>query len=225
MWGDRLRLIILLSIFIILSPFITFAQDKVLKLPQPRFSSNVSVEEAILKRRSVREYKDESLTIQEISQILWSAQGITDKRMGFRTAPSAGALYPLEVYIVVGKVKDLAPGVYKYRPQNHDIVLVSSGDKRIDLYRVSLMQDCIKNAPIVVVISAVFERTTRKYGERGIRYVYMEAGHSAQNIYLQCESLGLGTVVVGAFDDEGVKRVLNLERGESPLYLIPIGKK
>lgn len=214
-----------LGLFLILFPIITYAENKIVKLPQPRFSSNVSVEEAILKRRSVREYRNEPLTIQEISQILWSAQGITDKRTGFRTAPSAGALYPLEVYIVVGNVKDLTPGIYRYRPQNHDIILLSSGDKRMDLYRVSLMQDCIKDAPVVMVISAVFERTTRKYGERGIRYVYMEAGHSAQNVYLQCESLGLGMVVVGAFDDEGVKKVLNLQRGETPIYLIPIGRK
>jgi len=215
----------LIFAFLILLPAIARGEDKVIKLPQPRYSSDVSVEEALLKRRSIREYKDEPLTIAEISQILWSAQGITEKRMGFRTAPSAGALYPLEIYIVIGKVKDLAPGVYKYRPEGHDIVLISSGDKRVDLYRVSLMQDCIKNAPVVLVISAIFERTTRKYGERGIRYVYMEAGHSAQNVYLQCETLGLGTVVVGAFDDEGVRRVLNLGKGETPLYLIPVGKK
>ncbi len=220
-----MKIFIFLGLFLILLPLITSAQNKIVKLPQPRFSSNVSVEEAILKRRSVREYRNEPLTIQEISQILWSAQGITDKRTGFRTAPSAGALYPLEVYIVVGNVKDLTPGIYRYRPQNHDIILFSSGDKRMDLYRVSLMQDCIKDAPVVMVISAIFERTTRKYGERGIRYVYMEAGHSAQNVYLQCESLGLGMVVVGAFDDEGVKKVLNLERGETPIYLIPIGRK
>lgn len=220
-----LKTLIFLSLFLILFPFITSAENKIIKLPQPRFSSNVSVEEAMLKRRSIREYRDEPLTIQEISQILWAAQGITDKRMGFRTAPSAGALYPLEVYIVVGNVKDLSPGTYKYRPQSHDIVLLSSGDKRMDLYRISLMQDCIKDAPVVMVISAVFERTTRKYGERGIRYVYMEAGHSAQNVYLQCESLGLGMVVVGAFDDGGVKKVLNLEKEETPVYLIPIGKK
>ena len=215
----------LIFAFLILLPAIARGEDKVIKLPQPRYSSDVSVEEALLKRRSIREYKDEPLTIAEISQILWSAQGITEKRMGFRTAPSAGALYPLEIYIVIGKVKDLVPGVYKYRPEGHDIVLISSGDKRVDLYRISLMQDCIKNAPVVLVISAIFERTTRKYGERGIRYVYMEAGHSAQNVYLQCETLGLGTVVVGAFDDEGVRRVLNLGKGETPLYLIPVGKK
>ncbi|MCX7796657.1 MAG: SagB/ThcOx family dehydrogenase [bacterium] len=220
-----MRVFLLLSIILSLFPLTSYAEDRVIKLPQPRFTSDVSVEEAILKRRSIRDYRNEPLTILEVSQILWSAQGITDRRMGFRTAPSAGALYPLEVYIVVGKVKDLLPGVYKYRPENHDIVLASSGDKRLDLYRVSLMQDCIRNAPVVIVISAVFERTTRKYGERGIRYVYMEAGHSAQNIYLQCEALGLGTVVVGAFDDEGVKKVLNLKGEESPLYLIPIGKK
>lgn len=204
-------------------PFSVYGENKVVKLPQPRFSSKVSVEEALLNRRSVRSYKDEALTLSHISQLLWSAQGITEKMMGFRTAPSAGALYPLEIYLVVGKVKYLEQGVYRYRPETHDIVEIVTGDKRLELYNSALRQDCIKNAPVVIVISGVFERTTRKYGERGIRYVYMEAGHCAQNIYLQCVALGLGTVTVGAFDDEMVRSVLNLSKNEFPLYLMPVG--
>ncbi|MEN2984635.1 MAG: SagB/ThcOx family dehydrogenase [Dictyoglomaceae bacterium] len=199
-------------------------ETRIIKLPEPRYKGNISVEEALLRRRSIRSYKDEALSLKEISQILWSAQGITDKRTGFRTAPSAGALYPLEIYLVAGKVKDLEPGVYKYKPETHEIILVLKEDKRNDLYISALRQEWIKNAPIVVVISAVFERTTVKYGERGIRYVYMEAGHCSQNIYLQCVSLNLGTVAIGAFYDEEVKRVLNLQKNESPLYLMPIGK-
>lgn len=216
----------LISLFLILGLVnIIEGENRIIKLPEPNYKSNVSIEEAFLKRRSIRSYKDEPLTLFEISQLLWSAQGITDKRMGFRTAPSAGALYPLEIYVVVGKVKDLEPGVYRYRPETHDIILVLKGDKRKELYNASLQQDWVKNAPIVIVISAVFERTTSKYGERGIRYVYMEAGHCAQNIYLQCVSLNLGTVTVGAFYDEEVKKILDLQKKETPLYLMPVGKK
>ncbi len=216
----------ILTIFLIILGLLSIVEgeNKVIKLPEPRYKSNVSIEEALLKRRSIRSYKNEPLNVSEISQVLWAAQGITDKRTGFRTAPSAGALYPLEIYLVIGKVKDLEPGVYKYRPENHEIILVSKGDKRNDLYISALRQEWIKNAPVVIVISAIFERTTIKYGERGIRYVYMEAGHCAQNIYLQCVSLNLGTVTVGAFYDDEVKRVLNLQKNESPLYLMPIGK-
>lgn len=199
-------------------------ENKIIKLPEPRYKSNVSIEEALLKRRSIRSYKDEALSISEVSQILWSAQGITDKRTGFRTTPSAGALYPLEIYLVVGKVKDLEPGVYKYKPETHEIALILKGDKRNDLYISALRQEWVRNAGIIVVICAVFERTTIKYGDRGVRYVYMEAGHCAQNIYLQCVSLNLGTVSVGAFHDDEVKRALNLQKNESPLYLMPIGK-
>ncbi len=215
-------LTILLIILGLLS--IVEGENRIIKLPEPRYKSNISIEEALLKRRSIRSYKDEPLSISEISQILWAAQGITDKRVGFRTAPSAGALYPLEIYLVVGKVKDLEPGVYKYRPENHEIILTLKGDKRNDLYISALRQEWIRNAPVVIAISAIFERTTIKYGERGIRYVYMEAGHCAQNVYLQCVSLNLGTVTVGAFYDDNAKRVLNLQKNESPLYLMPIGR-
>lgn len=216
----------ILTIFLIILVLLSLVEgeSKIIKLPEPRYKSNISIEEALLKRRSIRSYKDEPLSISEISQILWAAQGITDKRVGFRTAPSAGALYPLEIYLVVGKVKDLEPGVYKYRPENHEIILTLKGDKRNDLYISALRQEWIRNAPVVIAISAIFERTTIKYGERGIRYVYMEAGHCSQNIYLQCVSLNLGTVTVGAFYDDNVKRVLNLQKNESPLYLMPIGR-
>ncbi|MGB9857319.1 MAG: SagB/ThcOx family dehydrogenase [Dictyoglomaceae bacterium] len=216
-----------LVILLIILGLITLVegQEKIVKLPEPRYKSNVSIEEALLKRRSIRNYKNEPLTLFEISQILWSAQGITDKKMGFRTTPSAGALYPLEIYVVAGKVKDLEAGVYKYRPETHDIILVLKGDKRKELYNASLRQEWVRDAPLIIVISAIFERTTVKYGERGIRYVYMEAGHCAQNIYLQCVSLNLGTVSVGAFHDEEVKKILNLERKEFPLYLMPVGRK
>jgi|YNPMSStandDraft_1061717.scaffolds.fasta_scaffold05741_5 SagB-type dehydrogenase family enzyme len=197
--------------------------ENVIKLPEPRKKSNTSLEEALLKRRSIREYKEESLSLEEISQILWAGQGITDPQ-GLRTAPSAGALYPLEIYLNVSNVNNLKEGIYKYNPQNHELIQIKEGDKKIEIYNSGLQQSAIKNAPLIIIISAVFEKTTSKYGERGIRYVYMEAGHCAQNIYLQATALNLGTVTIGAFDDEKIKQILEFKNNEQPLYLMPIGK-
>ena len=195
-----------------------------IKLPEPRYDSKTSVERALLERRSVRVYKDEALTLTEVSQLLWAAQGITDPR-DLRTAPSAGALYPLEIYVVAGNVNDLPAGIYKYKPHQHELEMVIEGDKRTELCNATLDQPSVKDAAAVIVFSAVYERTTEKYGERGIRYVYMEVGHAAQNVYLQAVSLNLGTVVIGAFDDEEVKKILNMGDKEQPLYIMPVGKK
>jgi len=194
-------------------------------LPAPRERGQYSLEEVLIKRRSVRSFRNKALTLEELSQLLFAAQGITEKRYGFRTAPSAGALYPLEVYVVVGKVEGIPEGVYHYLPREHALEMVLPGDKREDLFRSALYQEAIKEAPVTIVICAVYERTTRKYGERGIRYVHMEAGHAGQNIYLQAEALDLGTVAIGAFYDEAVARVLDLPRDVVPLYLFPVGKR
>ncbi len=193
-----------------------------MKLSEPKFKSSISVEEALSKRRSVRDYKEESLSLEEISQLFWSAQGVTAK-WGGRTAPSAGALYPLEIYIVVGLVKGLKPGLYHYDPQKHAISQKKEGDLREKLTEASLGQDEILYAPVTVVITAVYERTIKKYHERGIQYVHMEVGSAGENIYLQAESLGLGTVFIGAFEDEEVKKVLGIE--EKPLEIMPVGKR
>jgi len=194
------------------------------KLPKPRYSSSVSVEKAMLERRSVRSYKDEPLTIEIVSQLLWAAQGITNNR-GFRTAPSGGALYPLEVYVVAGNVTGLPAGIYSYKPHGHELVRTQKGDKRKVLSDATLRQLYVKEAPLVIVFSAVYERITKKYGERGNRYAVIEVGHAAQNVYLQAVSLNLGTVAVGAFRDDEVKKIMKMEDGEHPLYLMPIGKK
>lgn len=198
--------------------------QRLIKLPRPGYRNGFSVEKTLLKRRSVRRYSDESLTLAEISQLLWAAQGITHPR-GFRTAPSAGALYPLEVNIVTGKVKNLAPGVYKYIPQQHSLTRRASGDKRTELSRAALHQGSVKNAPAVIIFGAVYERTESKYGrKRGRRYVLIEVGHASQNVCLQAVSLGLGTVPIGAFHDNQVKKIINSEKNMSPLYFMPIGK-
>lgn len=193
-------------------------------LPQPRGSGKYSLEEVLIKRRSVRSFTKQALTLEEFSQLLFAAQGITDERRGFRAVPSAGALYPLEIYAVVGKIEGLLEGIYRYLPRGHELERVLPEDRREELYRSALYQEAIKEAPVVLVICAVYGRTTRKYGERGIRYVHMEAGHVGQNIYLQAEALDLGTVAIGAFHDEAVAQVLNLPQNVVPLYIFPVGK-
>lgn len=196
----------------------------IIKLPAPRYDSNTSIEKALLERRSVRDYKDKPLTLTEVAQILWAAQGITDPR-GFRTAPSAGALHPLELYVVAGNVNGVPDGIYRYRPHVHELTRLSQGDKRSELCNAALGQSPVKNAAAVIVLCAVYERTTRKYGQRGIRYVHIEVGHAVQNIYLQVVSLNLGAVVMGAFHDDQVKRIMGLPEREQPLCIMPVGKK
>ncbi|RLG00103.1 MAG: nitroreductase [Candidatus Wolframiiraptor sp.] len=196
-----------------------------IKLPKPRYKSDVSVEETLLLRRSIREYERKPITLEQLSQLLWAAQGITLPTYGFRTAPSAGATYPLEVYVVVkdGGVRDLEAGIYHYLPKGHELELVKEGDYSVELMKASLDQEWVGEAAVNLVINAVYERTTRRYGDRGRRYVHMEVGHVGQNVYLQCVSLGLACVVIGAFYDEWVKKIIG-GIGE-PLYVIPIGVK
>ena len=176
---------------------IRISSEKAIELPEPKHDGNTSIEKALQNRRSIRNFKDDSLTLAEVSQLLWAAQGVTDPQ-GFRTTPSAGALYPLEVYVVVGKVNNLSVGVYYYNPSDHELIRIWVEDERAKLFEAAFRQSSIRDCAIVIVISAVYERTTGKYGERGIRYVHMEAGHAAQNVCLQAVSQNLGTVTVGA---------------------------
>jgi len=199
-------------------------QANVINLPEPQYDSDVSIEQSLLNRRSIRSYTGEPLTLREVSQLLWAAQGITDPR-GFRTAPSAGALYPLEVYLVTGDVEDLTSGVYRYEPDGHQLTRIIDGDKRAELADAALAQPWVKEGAVVIVFTAVYGRTAIKYGERGVRYVHIEVGHAAQNLCLQATAMGLGVVTVGAFHDEKVTKLLNLPEDEEPLYIIPIGRK
>jgi SagB-type dehydrogenase family enzyme len=195
----------------------------IIPLPNPSHTGPVSLEEALSKRRSIRDYSGGPLGLRELSQLLWAAQGITDPR-GLRTAPSAGGTYPLEVYVVVGAVEGLAAGVYKYGPRDHAIVRVREGDKRAELAEAALGQAWVREAAVDFVIAAEYGRTTGRYGDRGVRYVHMEAGHAAQNLLLQATALGLGAVPVGAFDDERVGAAIGSPPNERPLYVIPVGK-
>jgi SagB-type dehydrogenase family enzyme len=199
-------------------------------LPLPKTDGDMSVEQALANRRSHRNFQNRAISTCQLSQILWAAYGITlpmpdvpNLRGGLRTTPSAGATFPLEIYVVVGNVEGIEPGIFRYISEEHKLIRIAHGDVRNELSEAALGQWWVGEAPITVFYSAVFSRTTGRYGERGIRYVYIELGHSAQNIYLQAEALGLGTVAIGAFDDSRVRQILNLPAYEEPLYLIPIG--
>ncbi len=188
-----------------------------MKLPQPRYEGTVSLEEAILKRRSVRRFSDVPVSLEDLSQILWAAQGMTEER--YRTVPSAGALYPIELIIATKE------GVCRYIAEGHRLEEIIKKDVRDKLSAAALGQKFIKEAPVVLVITAVFERVTGKYGERGTQYVFLEAGHVAQNVCLQAVALGLATVVTGAFYDSQVQDALEIPEDCEPLYVLPIGYK
>ncbi len=173
--------------------------------------------EAIGQRRSVRDFDPKELSMDEISLLLWAMQGITDKATGYRAAPSAGATYPLEIFVVK------RDGAYQYVPEDHALVKISSEDLRKDIMRASLSQSFLAEAPALVIISAVYARTTSRYGERGKTYVHMEAGHVCQNLLLQATTLGLGAVPVGAFHEEAIAQILKTPKDYVPLYVIPVG--
>ncbi len=187
------------------------------KLPAPRQTSGLSLEEAIQRRRSVREFASVPLTDAEHGQLLWAAQGMTHRTMGLRAAPSAGALYPLEAYLVTGA------GVFHYDPRTHQLRRTASTDVRNALFEAALRQEPVRDAPAVFVLAGVYERTAKKYRGRAERYVHMEAGHAAQNLLLQAVALGLAAVPIGAFDDGRVQQALALPSTHRPLYLLPVG--
>jgi len=165
------------------------------------------------------------LKLEQVSQLMWCAQGITDRRGMLRAVPSAGATYPLEAYVVVkdGGVEGLGAGVYRYEPEDHSLELVREGDLSEELASACLGQRWVKEAPVNIVITAVYARTTRRYGTRGERYVHIEVGHVGQNVYLQATAMGLGTVAIGAFYDDEVREVLGVPKDEVPLYVMPVG--
>jgi len=191
-------------------------------LPAPKPDGKTSVERALSTRRTQRQFQTKALTREQLSQLLWSAYGITAPPR-FRTAPSAGGTYPLEIYVAVGTVKGIEPGLYKYSPREHKITRTINTDIRTDLTQAALDQKMINAAPVTLIFTAVFDRTTARYGERGVRYVWMEAGHSAQNVYLQATALHLGTCAIGAFEDKKLAALLQLPPKEAPLYLMPVG--
>ena len=204
------------------SKSIDVMEDKI-ELPGPIHDGTPSLEQTLLQRRSVREYAQQPLTLAEVSQLLWAAPGITHSG-GKGTAPSAGALYPLEVYLLAGEVEGLPQGTYRYLPDEHSLTMTVQADRRSALSQAALDQEAVAQAPAVIVLSGIYERTTVKYGDRGIRYVHMEVGSAAQNVYLQAVSMDLGTVFIGAFHDEEVIQALSLPAEERPLCIMPVGR-
>ncbi|MHC4550163.1 MAG: SagB/ThcOx family dehydrogenase [Planctomycetota bacterium] len=187
-------------------------------LPAAVRKGGLPLREALAQRRSVREFEAAPLTREQIGQLLWAAQGITDAR-GYRTAPSAGALYPLEVYVAT------AEGVFHYRPHDHALARLSDQDVRVRIHAAALRQEPLQHAPAIFVVAGVYERTAKKYGPaRSPRYVHLEAGHACQNLLLEAVALGLGAVPIGAFDDAALQRAVGLPRNHRPLYLIPTGR-
>ncbi|NCC50652.1 MAG: SagB/ThcOx family dehydrogenase [Spartobacteria bacterium] len=187
------------------------------RLPTPMKAGRMSVEEAVAHRRSVRAFRAEPLNEMQLGQLLWAAQGITDTEFRRRAAPSAGATYPLETYLVTDKA------IYHYSPLQHALSVVREGDFREALGKAALGQGCVTFAPALIVFAAVEERTTERYGRKGKRYIDMEAGHAAENIHLQAVALGLGSVPVGAFDTVEVDKILRLPREQESLYIVPVG--
>lgn len=200
----------------------TITRAPIVALPRPALTGPCSVERALRARRSVREYGGRPLTRAELAQLLWAAQGVTGAG-GLRSAPSAGALYPLNVYVAVGAVSGLRSGVYRYRPDAHVLTTLGEGDRRAELRAAALEQAWIETAAVVLGLAAVYRRTTATYGERGRRYVDVEVGHAAQNVCLQAVALGLGAAVVGAFDDAAVKRVMRMTAEDEPVCLVVLG--
>lgn len=196
-----------------------------IKLPEPTHKG-ISVEDAIKRRRSIRDYSRKPLTLSQLSQLVFAAQGVTGKSFGqaLRTAPSAGALYPFEVYLVVNNVETLKKGVYHYAVTGHALELVKEGDFRKKITKAGLDQEMLGDSGVTFVLTSIFDRVRHKYGERGYRYAYMESGHISQNISLQAVSLGLGSVTVGAFIDEAVNDLLGIDGVyEAAIYLHAVG--
>lgn len=196
---------------------------ELIDLPLPVLDGAVSLEKALTLRRSVRTYSDEPLSLDELAQLLWSAQGITNDR-GFRTAPSAGATFPIEMFVMVNRVEGLKKGIYHHIIDSHQLRFLRETDIAAELARASLSQSMIADGGVVLIFAAEFERTTQRYGERGIRYVYNEIGHVSQNVHLQAAALGLATVVIGAYRDDEVEELLDLGEHLRVLYMMPVGK-
>jgi len=196
-------------------------------LPKPSLDGKISVEKAIKQRRTVRDFQERSLFLDHLSQLLWSAQGITDSTRGRRAAASGGALYPLDVYVLIGEhgVEKIEAGVYHYLPKEHSVLLMAKGDHRGEIASASLSQMWMVRAPVIFIITAEYKRITGKYGERGIQYALIEVGHVGQNLFLQTEALGLGAGIVGAFNDSEVSKVVGVPAEHEPLLIMPVGYK
>jgi SagB-type dehydrogenase family enzyme len=216
---------LILFIFLVMGLLEVRMGHAAISLPKPSFDGSVSLEKAIKERRTVRDFKERTLSLAHLSQLLWAAQGITDPIERKRAAPSGGALYPLDIYVLIGEngVEKMEAGVYHYLPKEHSISPISKGDRRKEIVSASLGQMWMAKAPVIIIITAEYRRITGKYGERGVRYALIEVGHVGQNLFLQAEALGLGAGIVGAFNDVEVSKAAGLASKHEPLLIMPVG--
>jgi SagB-type dehydrogenase family enzyme len=219
---SRRPFVALAAILTLITAETCMADQGIYRLPQPPSASHGGLTGILQERRTTRAFAPQPLSLAEAARLLWAAQGISSPQ-GLRTAPSAGALYPLELHLVAGNVAGLASGHYRYVPAQHALQAVQAGDMRRGVAQAALDQAWVAEAPAVVVVTAIDSRTTAKYGPRGVRYVHMEVGHASQNLLLQAVALGLGAAVVGAFDDVDLKQLLRLPGEEHPLAILPVG--
>ena len=211
-----------------LLPFAALAQTRAdIGLPKPSFTGEKSVEETIKARRTVRHFKSKELSLGQLSQLLWAAYGVTNRDGLYRSVPSAGALYPLDIWVAIGEkgVEGLEAGIYHYIPETHKISQIRKGEVRHEITRASLFQNWMAEAPVIFIVTGEYERCTGKYGKRGISYTYIEAGHVGQNIFLQAEALGLSAGIVGAFHNDLVRQVLGIGKVYDPILIMPVGYK
>jgi SagB-type dehydrogenase family enzyme len=217
--------IFMFCLFLATGDFLVEAQDTI-ALPSPRYRGEMSVEQALSSRKTVRRFEEEAIQLEELSQLLWAAGGsmFDGVTAATRTYPSAGGIYPLGIYVVAGWVAEMDSGIYQYLWRDHTLKRIKSGDFRSSLALAALRQGFIAQAPVIIIITADYPRTEKKYGHRGTeRYVPLDAGHASQNLHLQAAALHLATATVGAFSDERVKKLLDLH-GEDPLLIIPVGR-
>jgi SagB-type dehydrogenase family enzyme len=216
---------LLFSLLVLAVPGSAIGEKGILLLPQQKTKGAISLEESVASRRTRRAFHPKPLKLEELGQLLWAAQGITGADGNLRAAPSAGALYPLDLYAVVGEssVQGLEAGIYHYVPSRHGLEQIAHDDVRKEVARASLRQMWMAEAPVSLVLTAEYRRIEGKYGPRGRRYAIMEIGHAGQNIFLQAEALGLGAGIVGAFDDAGLAKVLHLPPTHEPLIVMPVG--
>lgn len=226
--AQGLILIMMVSALLILTPVCSLVTKAMgILLPMPSHKGTVTVEEALKARRTKRSFKARSLTLKEFSQVLWAAYGVTAKVSGYhlKTSPSAGGLYPIDIYAVVGKdgVGTLAPGVYRFRPENHSIKCIKEGDLRAAVAKHSVHQMWMAKAPVMLVITGEYARCTIKYGQRGVMYTHIEAGHVGQNVFLQAEAIGLKAGIVGAFNNKQIIKTIGIPSSHNPLLIMPVG--
>jgi SagB-type dehydrogenase family enzyme len=220
--SEQCLLVVIVAIMALFGGEACMAEKDIYRLPEAGLGADACLIPVLQQRRTNRAFASRPVSLADVAQLLWAAQGITSHE-GYRTAPSAGALYPLELHLVSGRIDGLPAGSYRYDPVRHALRVETTDDLRQAVAGAALDQDWIAQAPAIVVVSAVDSRTTRKYGPRGIRYVHMEVGHAGQNLLLQAVALGLAGATVGAFDDERLQQLLKLPEEERPLLILPVG--